>query len=367
MKKSWIILLSIAIVVGIALPFIINNEEAEDEETIEFGFDNAYYSIQREGGFSFNCNSASVMDRVELIANEKLVEKWDNPKANSFKADLSGFPLGTYTLVIIGYKGNKEYTDSRYLYINSSSPPVLLTYTLKESHPHDSRNFTQGYEFFNDRLFESTGNPNNDGATKIAEIDTKTGLSIREQSQPNPIFGEGITVLNNKIYQISWQNGMCFVYDANDFSPIDTLTYTGEGWGLCNDGKSIIMSDGTSELTYRDPLTFEVTKSVNVHSDLGPVTNINELEFHNGSIWANLWISEQRMQMDSRMNLAKIVSIDANSGEVLAYIDIMDLFNKSSRKNVPNGIAYRKSTNTFWLTGKYWNQVFEVEIDVKNI
>ncbi len=368
MKKSWIILLSIAIVVGISLPFIINNDKDEIEETIEFGFENSYYTIQKEGNLTFSCKSASAMDRIELLINDKLVQKWDKPKKNSFTADLSGYALGTYTLVLIGYKGNKdEYSDSRHLYINASSAPAQLTYTLKESHPHDSRNFTQGYEFYNDKLFESTGNPNNDGATKIAQIDTKTGLSIREQAQPNPIFGEGITVMNDKIYQISWQNGLCFVYDVNDFSQIDTLAYTGEGWGLCNDGKSIIMSDGTSKLTYRNPETFEITKTINIHSDLGPVTNINELEFLDGQIWANLWISEQRMQMDSRMNLAKVISIDANNGEVLAYMDIMDLFNKASRKNVPNGIAYRKSTNTFWLTGKYWNQVYEVEIEAKNI
>ena len=154
------------------------------------------------------------------------------------------------------------------------------------------------FEFYNNVLFESTGNPNQTNATKVARIDTNTGASISVVSQPNPIFGEGITILESKIYQISWQDKKCFIYDVSDLRLIDSMRYDGEGWGLCNNDEYIIMSNGTNELTVRNPETFEVIETIKVHSDRGPVTNLNELEYYNGRIYANIWISEQRKQFD---------------------------------------------------------------------
>ena len=187
-----------------------------------------------------------------------------------------------------------------------------------------------------------------------------------EAFQPNPLFGEGITILESIIYQISWQDQKCFVYNALDLSLLDSLRYDGEGWGLCNNDEHIFMSNGTNELTVRDPENFEILKTIKVHSDRGPVTNLNELEFFNGRIYANVWISEQRFQHDSRINLNKIVIINPKTGAVEGFLDISELIRKAGAKNVPNGIAYRKSSNSFWLTGKYWEQSFEVQLSLKN-
>ncbi len=366
MKKSWIIVVCIAIVLGISLPFILNRETLADTEApIDFGFSESFYSLKGDGELTFSCVNGAKMERVELLLNGKKIKQWNSPKKNKFSVSFSGYSLGTYQLLVKGYKGGEEFTDNRYMYINASEAPSLLSYAIKKSHPHNSSNFTQGYEFYKGGLYESTGNPDFNSATKIAEINAGSGSSIRERSVDNPVFGEGITILNDKLYQISWQDGLCFVYDVNTFAPIDTLQYSGEGWGLCNDGTHLIMSNGTSSLTFRDPESFEVVKTIEVHTDLGPLTNINELDYTNGRIWANIWISEQRMQMDSRMNLTKAVCIDAASGAVVSYIDIMDLFVRSNRKNVPNGIAYNKTTNTFWFTGKYWDNAFELEIKSK--
>ena len=149
---------------------------------------------------------------------------------------------------------------------------------------------------------------------------------------------------------------------------MDTMfIYQGEGWGLCNDGESIIMSNGTHELVYRDPLSFKIIKRVSVHTDKGVVTNLNEIEYHNDRVYANVWMSEQRRQKDPDVDLTKIMEINPKNGSVTGILDIKGLVQKSNKKGVPNGIAYRKSSNTFWLTGKYWNEAYEVQINTKSI
>ena len=339
--------------------------DRSDSQNIEFGFDkiSLYYSVQKDSLLRFNCKGAQSMDLIELYINNQKSGTWTNPNSDNFESLIS-LDLGIYPIEIRGYKkSNLISADARKLIVNASTPPKDVNFELLYTHPHDSRNFTQGYEFNNGNLFESTGNPNNDGSTKVAEINKKTGISIREKSQPNPIFGEGITILGNKVYQISWQNQKCFVYDINTFEMDTSFNYYGEGWGLCNDGKYIIMSNGTHELVYRDPINFSVIKSLSVHTDRAIVTNLNELEFCEGYIYANIWTGEQRQQQDGRIDLSKIVRIDSSTGTVDGIVDIRKLIDKSLKRGVPNGIAFRKANNTFWLTGKYWNEAYEISIN----
>ena len=341
--------------------------DKESDNPIEFGFDSmlSNYSVKSGSVLSFNCKGAQSMDLIELYINGEKQESWSSPSKRVFESTISK-DLGVYSMELRGYQKNELISaDGRNLIVNASLGPEYLNYEFKASHPHNPTNFTQGYEFFNGKLFESTGNPNNNGATKIAEINHRTGASIREQNQPNPIFGEGITILGSRIFQISWQNQKCFVYDLNSFMLDTSFIYHGEGWGLCNDGHNIIMSNGTHELVYRDPSSFEVIKRVSVHTDKGAVTNLNELEFHNERVYANVWTAEQRRQQDSGIDLNKIVEINPKNGRVSGILDIRELIDKSFKKGVPNGIAYRKSTNTFWVTGKYWNEAYEIQI--KNI
>ena len=342
-----------------------DESDVSDAQIIEFGFDttSSHYSTKRGSWLQFYCKGAQSMDLIELYINEKKAETWINPSSDNFKTLIS-LDLGIYPIEIRAYQESKLISaDARRLIVNARSTPKSISFDLISSHPHNPTNFTQGYEFSNGKLFESTGNPNNDGSTKVAEINQKTGISIRERGQPNPIFGEGITILGNKVYQISWQNQKCFVYDVNTFELDTSYIYHGEGWGLCNDGKYIIMSNGTHELTYRDPVDFSEIKTLSVHTDRAAVTNLNELEFSEGYIYANIWTGEQRRQQDSRIDLSKIVRIDANNGEVDGIIDIRELIDKSFKKGVPNGIAYRKANNKFWLTGKYWNEAYEISIN----
>lgn len=371
MKKVGILLLTIALIVAFIIPYLGSENEVVENE-INFGFDSAqkFFSVERGEDFEFNCTDLNNIDELKLDVDGVIVKSWklESNAKQKFSFSTNTFDLGTYSIEIQAYNKNELLGSDggRFLFINAEEGPKEFMYELLETHPHNPENFTQGYEFYNNVLFESTGNPNQTNATKVALIDENTGASVLEASQPNPIFGEGITILESKTYQISWQDQKCFIYNALDLRLLDSLRYDGEGWGLCNNGEHIFMSNGTNELTVRDPENFKILKTIKVHSDRGPVTNLNELEFFNGRIYANVWISEQRFQHDSRMNLNKIVIINPKTGAVEGLLDISELIRKAGAKNVPNGIAYRKSSNSFWLTGKYWEQTFEVKLSLKN-
>ena len=377
MKKIGAIVLAIVLVIAFVLPYIGINQ-TDNENPIDFGFNSSstYLAVQKGIPFVFEANVGQNIDRIELSLNGNLVKSWNSEgeitwtdeQVLTLKIETGSYKIGTYSIELRGFSSEDlVYNDERFLFVNAKNPLQEQEFELLDTHPHNPDNFTQGYEFFNDKLFESTGNPRQMNTTMVAEIERTTGRSIREVKQSNPIFGEGITILDSKIYQISWQDEKCFVYDLVGFTVIDTLNYQGEGWGLCNDGKNLIMSDGTNQLTFRDPNNFEVLKTIEVHSDRGPVTNLNELDYVNGKVFANIWMSEQRFQHDTRMNLSKIVVIDPKTGAVERYIDLQDILRKASVTNVPNGIAYRKSTNSFWLTGKYWDQVYEIALKSKSI
>ena len=369
MKKIVVIILAIVLVIAFLIPYIVKNE-SDTLELSDFGFKSSstYLTVQKGQSFIFSCSGAENHDSIKLSINGTNVNTWDSNGQLTFNIPTEGYDLGTYSIELCGFSsGNLVSNDERFLFINAENTTQEQQFELIDTHPHNPDNFTQGYEFFNDKLYESTGNPRQTNATMVAEINPQTGSSIKEVKQPNPIFGEGITILGSKVYQVSWQDEKCFVYDLPDLSVRDTLNYQGEGWGLCNDGTNIIMSNGTNQLTFRDPNDFEISKTIDVHSDRGPVTNLNELDYVNGRIYANVWMSEQRFQHDVRMNLTKIVVINPETGAVESYIDLQEILKKASATNVPNGIAYRKSTNTLWLTGKYWSQVYEIALKTKNI
>ena len=371
MKKIGAFLLAIVLVVAFILPYF-QTEDTLPLNEANFRFESAqkYFSVKRGEDFVFDCLDMKGVDLLQLEIDGANVKTWnlDSNEKQDFSFSTKDLKLGTYSIELKAFKGDvlKGADGGRFLNVNAEEGPIKRNFDIVATHPHNTENFTQGYEFYNNVLFESTGNPNQTNATKVARIDTNTGASISEVSQPNPIFGEGITILESKIYQISWQDKKCFIYDVSDLRLIDSMRYDGEGWGLCNNDEYIIMSNGTNELTVRNPETFEVIETIKVHSDRGPVTNLNELEYYNGRIYANIWISEQRKQFDSRMDLRRIIVINPKSGAVEEYLDIENIIRGSNVQNVPNGIAYRKSSNSFWITGKYWDKAFELQLTSKN-
>ena len=215
---------------------------------------------------------------------------------------------------------------------------------------HDIHAFTQGLIFHNGFLYESTGQR---GQSSIRKVNPKNGEIIKKIEVPAEYFAEGLTLYKNKLFQLTWISNICFIYDFQTFKKVGSFDYTGEGWGITNDENNLIMSDGTNMLRFIDPLTYKVTKSIPVVDDNGsPIFNLNELEFVNGEIWANIWQTN------------RIVRIDAKSGIVNEFIDFSELWNYlkvSTGTDVLNGIAYDKDSKTFYITGKNWDKMFEIK------
>jgi len=238
---------------------------------------------------------------------------------------------------------------------NINPPPPLISYTVLNSYPHDTLSFTEGFLVYDGKLYESTGSPENtpNNGSWIGIIDLKTGKADKKVKLKKDLFGEGISILNGKIYQLTYQNRIGFVYDATTFKKIKEFNYNGEGWSLTNDGTNLIMSDGTNKLKYLDPETLRVLKIVGVEDNNGPVANINELEYINGILYANVWLSNY------------ILKIDPSSGKVLGKLDFSTVINEVEIKypgsNEMNGIAYDAKTNKIYITGKLWPTIYEVK------
>jgi glutamine cyclotransferase len=215
---------------------------------------------------------------------------------------------------------------------------------IVRSYEHDEMAFTQGLVFDGDTLYESTGLY---GESSLRRVDLESGEVLQIQRLPDQLFGEGCTVWEDTIVQLTWKAGIGFVYDKESFAVRQRFSYPGEGWGLTHDGKRLIMSDGTSYLRFLDPETLEELERVQVLDEGEPVARLNELEWIKGQIWANVW------------QTPNVVRINPNSGEVLGWVDFSELTDQESR-GVLNGIA--KRGQDIFVTGKKWTSIYQVEI-----
>jgi glutaminyl-peptide cyclotransferase len=217
-------------------------------------------------------------------------------------------------------------------------------------YPHDATAFTQGLVYTGERLYEGTGKK---GESSLRRIELATGRIEQFQPLDSAYFGEGITILDGKLYQLTWKNRLGIIYDPQTFHPISTFRYTGEGWGLTHDGKRLILSDGTSTLRFLDPKTFDVVKRLKVRAANGLIDRLNELEYRKGEILANVWYTD------------RIARISPETGEVLGWIDLSNLYpvrQRPSTEDVLNGIAYDDVKDRLLVTGKNWPKVYEIEI-----
>lgn len=214
---------------------------------------------------------------------------------------------------------------------------------------HDAAAFTQGLAIDNGWLYEGTGGY---GRSSIRRVALPSGRVEQLATLEPRYFGEGIAVLDDRLYQLTWRQGLGFVYDRKSFQLLATFRYAGEGWGLTADGDHLIVSDGTANLRYFEPVTFELVRSVNVTDGGAPVRRLNELEYINGEIWANIWGED------------RIARIDPVSGRVIAWLDLSELYPRDERgiEDVLNGIAWDAATNRVFVTGKHWPQLFELRV-----
>lgn len=231
-------------------------------------------------------------------------------------------------------------------------PPsvVRYTYDLLNVYPHDEGAFTQGLAFADGILYEGTGRR---GESSLRAVELQTGDNLKRVSLPDEYFGEGISVWDNTIVQLTWKSGVGLVYDRHEFRQIDEFTYDTEGWGITYDGERLIMSDGTSRLHFLDPATYSVEEVVEVTDGDSPVTRLNELEYINGLVFANVWKTD------------RIALIAPTDGRVVGWLDLAGLLESQQAApgaDVLNGIAYDSENDRLFVTGKLWPWLFEIRI-----
>jgi glutamine cyclotransferase len=258
---------------------------------------------------------------------------------------------GRKSLKVAAYKGGRSQNPiTRFMVIYSDIVPKRNGYKVIHAYPHDREAFTQGLVYDGGVLFEGTGQKT---GSSLREVELETGRIIRQHNLDAALFGEGIALYRNRIYQVTWENKVGFVYDKSSFNVINKIYYTTQGWGLTTVDDRIVMSDGTNVLSFFEPEMFTAISGIEVYDNEKKVDQLNELEYINGEIWANIW------------NTDLIARIDKVSGKVIAYIDLQGILPVSERNpetDVLNGIAYDQAGKRIFVTGKKWPRLYEIRI-----
>ena len=305
-----------------------------------------------------NKNVISNTDTLKLSLSNPSNKKIDSVNYvmnNSAVADifsLQNSSLGEKMIKAeVFYDGKKEVALQKVIVVNGSTPK-LYNYELLNTYPHDITSYTQGLEFYKGVLYESTGQY---GESKLRALDYKNDAILNNVNLSRSYFGEGLTVLNDKIYQLTWKEGRGLIYDVNTFETLGSFNYgqSKEGWGLCNDGRQLYKTDGSENIWILNAETLEEERFVQAYTNKGRLTNLNELEWVEGKIYAN------RYQKNG------VAIINPINGAIEAVLDFKDLKNKVTNHpglDVLNGMAYNPDTKTLFVTGKRWDKLFEVRI-----
>ncbi|WP_458626766.1 glutaminyl-peptide cyclotransferase [Winogradskyella sp. PC D3.3] len=317
-------------------------------------------NASKQSSLSINTSVKSLMfgDTLKLSIN--------NPKQlelTKVSYQLNGKPIENNTVlnqVTLGEKeitatvnwGDKTETLSKSIQIFNNSIPSYYKYEVVNTYPHDITSYTQGLEFYNGELYESTGQR---GESKLRKVNFETGEVLKNIHLENQYFGEGLTVLNDKIYQLTWQAKRGFIYDVNTFEKLSTFNYgtSKEGWGICNDGKTLYKSDGTEKIYLLNPENLNEKGHIEVYTEKGKIPNLNELEWIDGKIFANIYQKNG------------VAIINPKTGGVEGVIDfkpLRKLVTQHPELDVLNGIAYHPERQTIFVTGKNWDKLFEVRI-----
>jgi glutaminyl-peptide cyclotransferase len=258
---------------------------------------------------------------------------------------------GRKSLKVTAYRGAGFPSPvTRFIVIYSDIIPKRYGYKVVHTYPHDNEAFTQGLVYDEGMLYEGTGQKT---GSSLREVELKSGKVIRQHNLDASLFGEGITLYRDRIYQVTWENKVGFVYDKATFNVINKIYYSTQGWGLTTVNDRIVMSDGSNILAFYEPDMFTMVSRIEVYDNEKEVDSINELEYINGEVWANIWMSDL------------IARIDPVSGKVLAYIDLKGILpesDKTPETDVLNGIAYDQGSNRIFVTGKKWPKLFEIRL-----
>lgn len=258
-----------------------------------------------------------------------------------------------YVVLAIGFAAcnNSDTTTISPNIDPASSAPKPISYSIINTYRHDTSSFTQGLVVYNGNMYEGTGNR---GESHLMQVDFKTGKIQRKISLDEKYFGEGITVLRDTVYQLTWQEKKVFVYTLKDFKKIKEYDLNTEGWGLTTNGQDLIVSDGTSNLYYYNPSTFQLLRTQSITEGGSLSYNLNELEYIDGYIYANQWQAPY------------ILKIDPGSGTIVGKADLTNIWNRVKANDpsadVPNGIAYDTASKKMYITGKKWPELYEIEL-----
>jgi glutamine cyclotransferase len=269
-----------------------------------------------------------------------------------FAVDTRGQQTGISGLRLrLFFAGGTSENHSRQVTFLSDLVPVEYTYQVAREYPHDVSAYTQGLQYVDGVLYEGTGNY---GTSSLRRVTLETGEVTKIRDLDQSLFGEGITVLGERIYQLTYKSQVGFIYDKSTFEEIQKVYYQNkEGWGLTHNGKELIMSDGTNVLYVLDPELFTINRQIEVYDNTGPVSSLNELEYINGKVWANRYMTDE------------IVIIDPQSGKVEGRINLKGILKATDRKpstDVLNGIAWDQAGNRVFVTGKFWPKLFQIRI-----
>lgn len=317
-------------------------------------------SAKKNFGITTNATNNTIALNEELKLNIKNPNNLDIESVSytlagqdiSETSTLSGFRLGSHDIIAtIKYDGETETAVQNIAIVNNVAPKVY-GYQIINTYPHDITSYTQGLEFYNGELYESTGQK---GESKLRKVDYKTGEVLKNINLADNYFGEGLTILNKNLYQLTWQSGKGFVYNVDTFERTSTFKFgeSKEGWGICNDGKTLYKSDGTEKIWLLNPETLVEESNFQVYTNKGKVGKLNELEWINGKIYANIYHKNG------------VVIINPENGATEAVIDFSPLKERVTQHkglDVLNGIAYNPDTETIFVTGKRWDKLFEVKI-----
>jgi len=293
------------------------------------------------------------IDSCKIFINGMLY-KTSNTDTTTFKYTISSKKAGNNTIkVICFHPENKRGIATTNFIVAPDFSPHKVKYKILNTYPHDNNSYTQGLIYYNNHLYEGTGQY---GKSVLRKNEIISGKAIEIKNLDKNYFGEGITIYKDKIYQLTWKSNKGFIYDIKTFEKMSTFDFFSEGWGITTIDKDLVISDGSNKLYFIDPDTFTAIKSIEVYDDKGEVKDLNELEYVDGIIWANVWLTY------------RVVGINPNNGAVVKEIDFSKILTDkektllSNSDDVLNGIAWNPIKNTFYFTGKKWPKLFEIKL-----
>lgn len=292
--------------------------------------------------------SGNPIDSIQYFINGKLIE-------NHEAVDIRDYKLGKQAIsATIYYNGQKRQLNNTIYFLNATAPEVY-SYEVVNEYPHDNKAFTQGFVFYDGYFYESTGEY---GASSLRKVEVETGKVLQKVDLDRKHFGEGMTIFKDKIYQLTWKNKVGLIYDLKSFTLDKTFDYqkSTEGWGLTHNNEKLIKTDGSERMWFLNPETFEEESFIETYTNKRKAEKLNELEFVNGKIYANIW------QQNS------ILIVEPSNGAIEAIVNLKGLQAKagqSGENNVLNGIAYDAENDRLFVTGKNWNKVFEIKLKEK--